>query len=258
MHGPSSKMTSILTQTVHDIPAWARAALVMVALCGVVVIVVASLMGRQEQTIAVDKLLHFSGYATIAMIFVLGLRPSFYLPALVLLAIMSITVEYLQPLNARNFDARDMVSNLIGLSVGFALGLVLRLAGRVMSSSIKQHQLARHRRSYSPGAMILQQGAPVQKFFVIEKGQVQLSREADGQRQVLGTMGPGEMFGLLGVLQAQSQYSTVEAVQATTVLCLDMEDLAGDIPEQLRLVMHAMAKQVQKLADRVVEAEQVV
>ena len=62
--------------------------MVVAGLAGAVIVVVASLEGGKEHTIEVDKLLHFCGYATLASIFVLGLRPTLFLPALLLLATM--------------------------------------------------------------------------------------------------------------------------------------------------------------------------
>ena len=50
---------------------------------------------------------------------------------------------------------------------------------------------------------------------------MQLSREVDGRSQILGTLGPGEVFGLLGVIQGKPQYATVEATKATTVYSLE-------------------------------------
>jgi VanZ family protein len=55
--------------------------MVIAGLAVVVVVIVASLEGGQEHTIAIDKLLHFGGYATLALIFVMGLRPRLFVPA---------------------------------------------------------------------------------------------------------------------------------------------------------------------------------
>ena len=114
----------------------------MAGLAGVVVIVVASLTGGKESTIGVDKLLHFGGYATLAAILVTGLRPVFFLPALVLVGLLSLVIEVLQPFNTRTFDVRDLVANLLGLSLGAGLGAVLRLAGQAVSTRASRSRLS--------------------------------------------------------------------------------------------------------------------
>lgn len=253
-----SALSSVLSNAVYDIPAWARTLIVLAGLAGLVIVVVASLVGRTEQTIPVDKLLHFGGYATLATIFVLGLKTSLYLPVLALLALISIGIEYLQPFNARTFDVSDMVANIIGIVAGAVLGLVLRSATRVVGSQVKQAKLRKQRRSYSAGSILLREGSPVSKFLVIEKGQVQLSKEVDGRKQVLGTLGAGEIIGLLGVIQSQPQFTTVEAVQQTTAYSLDMNDImdtSDSTSDPVHLVLNALCRQVRVLAEHAVSSE---
>ncbi len=255
---PQPKLSAILSSTIHDIPVWARTLVVIAGLAGVVVIIVGSLIGRTEQTIEVDKLLHFGGYTTLATIFVLGLRPSLYLTGLFLLAALSIAIEFIQPLTGRSFDTGDMAANLIGIVTGLGLGLILRIAGRVVTTQLKQARLRKQRRSYSKGSILLKQGAPITRFMVIERGQVQLSREVNGQRQILGVMGPGEIIGLLGVVQSQPQYATVEALEETIAYSLEMSDLTDSSEEAFEpvtVVLQAMARQIRELADRVVASD---
>ncbi len=256
-----NSLSRILSESMTDIPAWARGALVLIGLCGVVVIIVMSMLGHQEETIKLDKLLHFGGYATLAFIFVLGLRPALYLPAMVLLAIVGIAIEYFQPFNARTFDKSDMVANLVGLAAGFAAGLVCRLFARIVQTQRHRSRLNRSRRRFSRGAVIVQQNVQINHCYLIEKGEVQLHRDVDGQRHVLGKLGPGDLFSIMGLLQSKPQYATVEAVTDTTVLVLDSDDLQVSTAarnDPSHAVMQAMARQLRALADRVVDAEKIV
>lgn len=232
---------------------WARTLIVLAGLAGLVIVVVASLVGRTEYTVSMDKLLHFGGYTVLSTIFVLGLQTALCLPALVVLALMSIGIEYLQPLNARTFDVTDMMANIIGIMTGAVVGLVLRMAIRVVGSQLRQAKLRKQRRSYSAGSILLREGSPVNKFMVIEKGKVQLSREVDGQKQILGTMGAGEIIGLLGVIQSQPQFTTVEAVQQTTAYSLDLNDImdtSDSTTDTVNLVLNALCRQLRQLAER--------
>ncbi len=255
--GPRS-VTSILSDVIYDVPAWLRGLLVVVGLCAVVVVVVTSLTGNQDYTVEVDKLLHFGGYMTLATIFVLGLRPAWYLPALILLGLVGFAVEYLQPFNARSRDMSDAIANLVGLTAGTVVGLLLRVIFRTIRTSANQLRMRQRRRSYSAGAIILRQGAEVSHLHIIERGEVRLTRDADGRPQIVGTLGPGDVIGLLGVLQKQPQFTTVEAVGNVTVQSLGLEDLletTSGKPEPIVSVLKVMAKYIRSLADRVAEVE---
>lgn len=252
------KLSSIFSGAMYDIPYWARGLLVTAGLAGAVVAVVASMDGGKDETIAVDKLLHFSGYALIAFIFVMGLRPALYLPALVLLALLGIAIEYFQPFNTRSRDVNDAIANMIGLAAGTIAGLTLRITSRIVRTQMKQNRLRRRKRTYSRGAVIVRQGAVVDRFCLIEHGEVQICREVDGRRHVLGTMGPGEVFGLLEVLQSKPQYGTVEALRDTSLFSVELSDLVETVGgqwEPVASVLTVMAKQLRTLAERVVEAE---
>jgi VanZ family protein len=252
------KLSSILSGAMYDIPVWARGLMVIAGLAGVVLAVVASLEGGKDQTIPVDKLLHFSGYATLAFIFVLGLRPALYFPALVLLALMGLAIEYYQPFNTRTRDPNDEFANLLGLVAGAVAGLTLRIVLRVVRTQMKLLRLRRRRRTYSSGAVIVRQGALVDRFCLIEHGEVQICREADGRRHILGTMGPGEVFGLLEVLQSKPQYGTAESLRDTSLFSIELNDLietTGGQWEPVASVLTVMAKHLRTLADRVVELE---
>lgn len=251
-------ITTILSDSMYDIPVWMRGLVIVVGLCAVVVVVVTSLTGNQDDTIEVDKLLHFGGYMTLATIFVLGLRPAWYPPALVLLGLVGFAVEYLQPFNSRSRDMSDAIANLVGLAAGTIVGLVLRVSFRTIRTSANHLRLRRRRRSYSAGAIILRQGAEVSRLNVIERGEVRLTREVDGCSQLVGTLGQGDVIGLLGVLQSQPQFTTVEAVGDVTVHDIGLQDLletTSGKPDPIVSVLNVMAKYIRSLAVRVVEVE---
>jgi len=245
--------SGLLSDVVQDIPVWAKGGCLLAALGGVVVIVVASLTGGRAETIRVDKLLHCAGYGLLALLLVLGLRPKFYLVGIVLLALVGLGVEYLQPLNGRTFDPGDIVANISGIIAGGSIGLVLRISARAFMNTVKRSRIRASRRSYGPGTVVLRQGARLEQFIIIERGRLQLSRDVDGLSQVLGVLGPGDVVGLLAVLQSKPQLTTVEAVEFTTVFNLDKHDLipmqGGEVDPLLHLV-EVMGKQLRELAER--------
>jgi VanZ family protein len=115
-----------VSETILDIPPHIRLLLLVAGVIGIGLVVMESLVGNKSHTIEIDKVIHFTGYALLACAFVLALRPLLMLPVLLLLVAMGMAVEMLQTFNARDFDMSDQYANALGVTVGAALGLLLR------------------------------------------------------------------------------------------------------------------------------------
>jgi ABC-type lipoprotein export system ATPase subunit len=87
---------------------------------------------------------------------------------------------------------------------------------------------------YVPGAAIITQGAPADRFFIITKGQVNiLLAHPGGQETVVDTLQAGQYFGEIGLLRGGARTATVRAAPDTAVevATLDrgtFEGLIGD------------------------------
>ncbi|MGH2593263.1 MAG: DUF1003 domain-containing protein [Anaerolineae bacterium] len=88
--------------------------------------------------------------------------------------------------------------------------------------------LAQHieRRRYNPGATIFRDGEPGGAMYVIRSGQVELWLfDEDKHRVVLGTLGEGEFFGELSLLDEERRTATATALTHADVLVIDRQDL---------------------------------
>ncbi|MDO8598607.1 MAG: cyclic nucleotide-binding domain-containing protein [bacterium] len=116
------------------------------------------------------------------------------------------------------------------LFVGFPHAIVGRLAAEA------------RRVQFPSGEVLIRQGTVGDELFVIESGEVRISKErADGETMVVGCRGPGEFLGEFGVLvPGGPRTATVRAITAVTALVLTHEQIAavmaGQIPLQLRLI----------------------
>jgi CRP-like cAMP-binding protein len=226
---------------------------------GVVLVVVGSLVGDRPATVAIDKLIHLAGYAVLAAIFVLALRPRWYLSVLLGLAALSYLIEVVQPLNLRNFDLGDALANSIGLAVGAAAGLVIRLAYGYLKTELATVCLHRKLIAVEPGTTIVHEGDSIDTFFIVRRGIVALYREVDGVQAPVAHVGPGEMFGLLAEILRMPQYATAVAATAAQVYRIDYDDIiadAGGAEQPAGVVLRGLAADLHQAWDTIAELHQ--
>lgn len=87
-------------------------------------------------------------------------------------------------------------------------------------------------RYYAPNQRIIEQDdRNAEEMFFIETGSVKvLRKEADGQTKELTTLGPGQYFGELALIENRPRYATVIAVEKSRLATLDaksFENLLG-------------------------------
>jgi CRP-like cAMP-binding protein len=94
-----------------------------------------------------------------------------------------------------------------------------------MTSAEKEELLSlmeRHR--YSPGDLILAEGASTQAIWVVLSGECRASKATvDGAEKVLTTIEPGGVFGEMSFFQPAPHSATVKALSAVEVACLPRE-----------------------------------
>jgi len=99
---------------------------------------------------------------------------------------------------------------------------------------------------YPPGVVIIRQGDPADRFFIIVKGRVEVLNHHPGGHDIhVGALAAGQYFGEVGLLQRQPRTATVRAAADTEVevMALDADGferlLAGSerTGEELALVM---------------------
>lgn len=84
------------------------------------------------------------------------------------------------------------------------------------SSMMSQH--------FEPGEVIFNQGDIGDKVYVIQKGECEVLRESGGEAVRLATLGKGEYFGEMAILQDVSRNATVKALTAMDVVMIEKHD----------------------------------
>jgi CRP-like cAMP-binding protein len=84
------------------------------------------------------------------------------------------------------------------------------------------------------GDVIVRQGAPADKFFIIADGEVEVVREDDaGQEKTVAHLESGQFFGEMAILRDMPRAATVRAIKPTTLLAMDRETFRGLVAQSL-------------------------
>ena len=98
---------------------------------------------------------------------------------------------------------------------------------------------------FPAGHVIAREGEIGTGFFVIVSGQVRVVRDGE----TVSTLGPGEFFGELSVLDHRPRNAQVAAVAPTTCLALASWDLEGVITDQPRVALSMLRVLATRLRD---------
>ena len=102
-----------------------------------------------------------------------------------------------------------------------------------------------------PGTVVFDEGDPGDQLYVIQSGEVELSRVEAGGQRVVARLSAGDFFGELGVVLGQPCSTRAIAISKTRVLCLDAETLEGMCLGEPVVAI----RMIRVLAARLIEAE---
>jgi CRP/FNR family transcriptional regulator len=107
-------------------------------------------------------------------------------------------------------------------------------------------------RNFRGGETIFDEGQDGEALFVIQTGQVELIRGAEGGQRVISRHGPGDFFGELSVLLGRPRLARAVAVADTCLLQLDRQTLEAMCIDQPEIAIRV----IQRLAARMTHLEQ--
>jgi ATP-binding cassette subfamily B protein len=94
-------------------------------------------------------------------------------------------------------------------------------------------------RLYEEGEVVVRQGGPADRFFIIARGVVEVLRDRNGESELVAHLEDGDFFGEMALLDGVSRNATVKAVTPTTMLSLDrseFEALLAGWPDTARMI----------------------
>lgn len=240
---------ALFSRAVFDIPPRTRRLLVIAGVGGIVILTMECLVGRQDHTVPLDKIIHFSGYCVLSLTFVLALRPILFVPGLVGLVLMGIAIEFLQRHTGRSFDWYDAYANTLGVATGAGLGLAARGVYAYVQKEFAAKRVQRQLISFAADQVILHEGDPVEQLFLIKSGKVKATRQRNGVPIQLAQGGPGGVIGLLSIAEDEPQFTTVTALEPTTVYRMSLEELMDSAGGRELPISQVLLQCIQKLRE---------
>lgn len=93
---------------------------------------------------------------------------------------------------------------------------------------------------------VFREGERGSEMYIIESGTLDVIREARGE-EPLATLGPGDFFGEMAILEDQPRFASVRSVTAARLLRVDRAAFAGLLRENFEIAVRIMRKLVARL-----------
>jgi CRP-like cAMP-binding protein len=110
-------------------------------------------------------------------------------------------------------------------------------------------------RSFPPGVRVFHEGDRSDACFVVRSGDLRVTREhSDGRAIALATLGPGDIFGELAMLDGEARSASVETLTQSELLALpasDVRRLLADHPKISVKLIAALTRRLRETNERV-------
>jgi serine/threonine-protein kinase len=104
-------------------------------------------------------------------------------------------------------------------------------------------------RSFAAGMLIVEEGAVADAAFLVTHGNCEVYRNVEGEKRVVRCLGPGEIFGEMGLLTGAPRTATVAALDDVTVMVITPEALEHELSHSgwLQVLVRALAVRFREL-----------
>lgn len=73
------------------------------------------------------------------------------------------------------------------------------------------------------GDVVVRQGGPADKLFIVVDGELEVVRDEDGQEVPVSSLGPGQLFGEIAIMRDTPRASTLRATQPARLLAMERD-----------------------------------
>jgi CRP-like cAMP-binding protein len=106
------------------------------------------------------------------------------------------------------------------------------------------------RESFDKGDIIIEEDSIGMALFIVTSGQVEVSKGHGDEIQVLATLGVGELFGEMSLIEDALTSASITALEKTEVLKLEKEDLDSMMASEHEFALKVYKAFCQALSER--------
>ncbi len=105
------------------------------------------------------------------------------------------------------------------------------------------------------GAVLFEEGEPSEAVALVLEGELEVLRRTGGREVVLGTIGPGEFAGEMGVIEGRRRTATVRARRPARLRLYDRAAFFDEVvrdPERARALLLRLSERLRRADERIV------
>jgi CRP/FNR family transcriptional regulator, cyclic AMP receptor protein len=106
---------------------------------------------------------------------------------------------------------------------------------------------ARFGRSFEPGEVLFREDDPGDTMFVIQQGQVRITKATRDGTKTLAILGPGEFFGEMAILNSKPRNATAEALSPLRCLVIDARTFGQMVVSNAEIAVRMITKLARRL-----------
>jgi CRP/FNR family transcriptional regulator, cyclic AMP receptor protein len=106
-------------------------------------------------------------------------------------------------------------------------------------------------REFPKGTVLFREGEPGKEMYVVQHGKVHISKHAGGVEKLLSTLGQGEFFGEMSILNNAPRSATATCAEDSRLLVIDPKTFEAMVRSNGEIAL----RMIKKLADRLQEAD---
>ena len=190
---------------------------------GIVVLLLTSLSSSMFEEF--DKVLHFTAYMTLGILFTLSQKGRYIPISLFGILFLSGLIEGVQSFIGRSPEWADFVVNVYGVGTGSALGGLTKAFIHYFQNEMSSLLSKKRLRKYKRGEVIFPQGAKAKYLYVVTKGEISLFRTDEEGSKYLGNIEAGGVFGEMGLITGSTRFAEARAESNAVVFVMGHNDL---------------------------------
>ncbi|MGE4281686.1 MAG: Crp/Fnr family transcriptional regulator [Magnetospirillum sp.] len=108
------------------------------------------------------------------------------------------------------------------------------------------------RKTFSKGAVIFKEGDSGREAYLLQKGKVRIFKNVSGRRITIGTVGPGQVFGEMALLDNGVRMGTAFAEEDVTCLAMpkaNIDLMMNEANPGLATLVHSLLASVRSMGE---------